>query len=349
MATPSTTESDFSFDPAGTVAEEEEAGGRVEGTGPWRLAARRLRRNRVALAGLGVFAAVVVVSLAAPLFASQVAGRGPSQTGVTDRITVDGRAVDVVSPDGTPLGPTFGREYFLGADPLGRDVMVRLLYGGRNSLLVGFTAALITTALAVALGLAAGYFRGWADRVIASVFDILWSFPVLLFAIALGTALAVGGLNVFGLFTLDGGSIWIPIVIIGVVYVPYLGRPVRGQVLSLREKEFVEAAVAQGMGAGRIMFGEILPNVTSTLLVFGTLIVANNILLETALSFLGAGIQPPAPSWGNLIGEGADRIVTAPHLSLVPGAAIVITVLSLNLFGDGLRDALDPRAKVRLR
>jgi peptide/nickel transport system permease protein len=255
----------------------------------------------------------------------------------------------VVSPDGTPLGPTFGREYFLGADPLGRDVMVRLLYGGRNSLLVGFTAALITTALAVALGLAAGYFRGWVDRVIASVFDILWSFPVLLFAIALGTALAVGGLSVFGLFTLDGGSIWIPIVIIGVVYVPYLGRPVRGQVLSLREKEFVEAAVAQGMGARRIMFGEILPNVTSTLLVFGTLIVANNILLETALSFLGAGIQPPAPSWGNLIGEGSDRIVTAPHLSLVPGAAIVITVLSLNLFGDGLRDALDPRAKVRLR
>jgi len=278
-----------------------------------------------------------------------VAGRGPNETAVTDQVEVEGQMVDVVTPDGTPLGPTFGREYFLGADPLGRDVMVRLLYGGRNSLLVGISSALITTALAVALGLAAGYFRGRSDRAITSVFDILWSFPALLFAIALGTALSIGGLDFFGLFTLDGGSIWIPIFIIGIVYVPYLGRPVRGQVLSLREKEFVEAAVAQGMGSSRIMFAEILPNITSTLLVFGTLIVANNILLETALSFLGAGIQPPAPSWGNLIGEGSARIVTAPHLSLVPGVAIVLTVLSLNLFGDGLRDALDPRAKVRLR
>jgi peptide/nickel transport system permease protein len=349
MAIPSTTESDFSFDPAAAVGGEEGGGRRIEGLGPWRLAMRRLRRNRVALGALAVFVVIVLVTMAAPLYAGQVAGRGPSQTAVTDRVQVDGRTVDVVSPDGTPLGPTFGREYFLGADPLGRDVMVRLLYGGRNSLLVGFASAILTTALAVSLGLAAGYFRGWTDRVISGVFDILWSFPVLLFAIALGTALAIGGLNFFNLFTIDGGSIWIPIFIIGVVYVPYLGRPVRGQVLSLREKEFVEAAVSQGMGSARIMFAEILPNITSTLLVFGTLIVANNILLETALSFLGAGIQPPAPSWGNLIGEGAGRIVTAPHLSLVPGAAIVLTVLSLNLFGDGLRDALDPRAKVRLR
>jgi peptide/nickel transport system permease protein len=348
MTTPSTAQPDeFSFDAA--AAEEREAGRPIEGMGPWQLALRRLRRNRVALVALAVFVLIVLVCLAAPLYATHVAGRGPSQTALTDQIRVDGRTVDVVAPGGGPIGPTFGRDYFLGADQLGRDVMVRLLYGGRNSLLVGITSALITTALAVALGLIAGYFRGWPDRVISSVFDILWSFPALLFAIALGTALAIGGLDVFGLFTLDGGSIWIPIFIIGVVYVPYLGRPVRGQVLSLREKEFVEAAVAQGMGSGRIMFAEILPNITSTLLVFGTLIVANNILLETALSFLGAGIQPPAPSWGNLIGQGVDLITTAPHLSLVPGAAIVLTVLSLNLFGDGLRDALDPRAKVRLR
>ena len=348
MTTPSSAGSDFSFDSAAAVAEEEGGSGRIEGMGPWRLAARRLRRNHVALVALAVFVLVVLVSIAAPLYASLIAGRGPSQTAVTERIRVDGQTVDVVSPEGTPIGPTLGREYFMGADPLGRDVMVRLLYGGRNSLLVGIASAILTTVLAVALGLVAGYFRGWPDRIISGVFDILWSFPALLFAIALGTALAIGGLNVFGLFTVGGGSIWIPIFIIGVVYVPYLGRPVRGQVLSLREKEFVEAAVAQGMGPGRIMFGEILPNITSTLLVFGTLIVANNIVTEAALSFLGAGIQPPAPSWGNLIGEGADRIVTAPHLALVPGAAIVITVLSLNLFGDGLRDALDPRAKVRL-
>ncbi|MGH2979557.1 MAG: ABC transporter permease, partial [Solirubrobacterales bacterium] len=127
------------------------------------------------------------------------------------------------------------------------------------------------------------------------------------------------------------------------------GRPIRGQVLSLREKEFVQAAEAQGMGAWRIIFGEILPNVTSTIIVFTTLIVANNIILEAGLSFLGAGIQPPAPSWGNLIADGVDRLVTAPHLAIVPGIAIVLTVLSLNVFGDGLRDALDPRAKLRLR
>ena len=346
MATEPTT--DFSFDPAAAVAEEEHAAREIEGMGPWRLAMRRLRRNRIALAAAALFIVIAGISLAAPLYADHVAGRGPNKTGVTDKITIDGKQVDVVSPDSVPIGPGFRKQYLLGADVLGRDVAVRLLYGGRNSLLVGLFAAVITTILAVTLGLAAGYFRGFTDRVISSFFDIVWSFPALLFAIALGTALALGGLNL-GFTTLEGDSIWIPTVIIGIVYIPYLGRPVRGQVLSLREKEFVEAAVAQGMGARRIMFSEILPNVISTILVFSTLIVANNILLETALSFLGAGIQPPEPSWGNLIGEGVDRIVTAPHLALIPGIAIVLTVLSLNVFGDGLRDALDPRAKVRLR
>jgi peptide/nickel transport system permease protein len=228
--------------------------------------------------------------------------------------------------------------------------MVRLLYGGRNSLFVGFTSAIITVFFSILFGVAAGYFRGGTDRVITNLFDIVWSFPVLLLAIALGTALALGGLRIplIGI-RIQGDSLWIPAIVIGLVYVPYLGRPVRGQVLSLREKEFVEAATAQGMSAPRIMFSEILPNITSTILVFATLIIANNILTEAALSFLGAGIQPPAPSWGNLISDGVDRIVTAPHLALVPGLAIVITVLSLNVFGDGLRDALDPRAKVRLR
>ena len=207
---------------------------------------------------------------------------------------------------------------------------------------------MITTLIAVALGLAAGYYRGWFDRLISNTFDVLWSFPVLLFGIALGTALAVGGLKI-GPLSIAGGSIWIPTIVIGLVYIPYLGRPIRGQVLSLREKEFVESAIAQGMGSLRIMFGEILPNLASTILVFSTLIVANNIITEAALSFLGAGIQSPKPSWGNLISDGVDRLVTAPHLAIVPGVAIVITVLSLNVFGDGLRDALDPRAKLRLR
>ncbi len=137
-------------------------------------------------------------------------------------------------------------------------------------------------------------------------------------------------------------------LIIGLVYVPYMARPVRGQVLSLREKEFVEAARAQGAGPIRIMFTEVLPNLASTIVVFFTLLIANAILLESALSFLGAGVQAPNPSWGTMIDEGVDRIATAPHLTIVPGLMLVLTVLSLNVFGDGVRDALDPRAKVRL-
>jgi len=347
LATQPATESDFSLDAAAAVAAQE-GGAPVEGMGPWELAWRRLKRNRVAMASLAVFFVLVGCCLAAPLYAEHVAGRGPTSTNATGTIKVDGKKTFVVTPDGTPIGPGFRKQYFLGADSLGRDVMVRLLYGGRNSLFVGFMAALITAALAVATGLAAGYFGGWTDRIISNGNDILWSFPVLLFAIALGTALALGGLNI-GPISIQGDSLWIPIIIIGVVYIPYFGRPIRGQVLSLREKEFVDAAVAQGMGSTRIMFGEILPNLMSTILVFGTLIIANNILLEAALSFLGAGIQPPEPSWGGLISDGVNQIYTSPHLSLVPGVAIVIAVLSLNVFGDGLRDALDPRAKVRLR
>jgi peptide/nickel transport system permease protein len=347
LATQPATETEFSLDAAAAVAEAEGAK-QVAGMGPWQLAWRRLKRNRVAMASLVIFFLVVACCVAAPLYAEHIAGRGPTATNPTGTIVVDGKKEFVVTPDGTPIGPGFRKEYLMGADPLGRDVMVRLLYGGRNSLFVGFMAAVITAILAVSLGLVAGYFRGFTDGAITNLFDVLWSFPVLLFAIALGTALALGGLSI-GPINIEGDSLWIPIIIIGVVYVPYLGRPIRGQVLSLREKEFVDAGVAQGMGSGRIMFSEILPNIYSTILVFATLIIANNILLEAALSFLGAGIQPPEPSWGGLIADGVNQIYTSPHLSLVPGVAIVIAVLSLNVFGDGLRDALDPRAKVRLR
>jgi peptide/nickel transport system permease protein len=340
---------EYSFDPAAEVAEElQEEGAKTAGLGPWQLAFRRLRRNRVALAFLALFLVITGMCLAAPLYADYVAGIGPNKNNLTGKVERGGKQVDVVTPDGTPVGPGFSNKYLLGADANGRDVAVRVLYGGRNSLFVGITAAIITTLLAVSLGLIAGYFRGPSDTLIRSGFDILWSFPVLLFAIALGTALAIGGLNL-GPIHIEGGSLWIPTIVIGVVYIPYLGRPVRGQVLSLREKEFVQSAVAQGMGPLRIMFGEILPNLASTILVFTTLIVANNIITEAALSFLGAGIQPPNPSWGNLIAQGVDRLVTAPHLAIVPGVAITLTVLSLNVFGDGLRDALDPRARLRLR
>jgi peptide/nickel transport system permease protein len=332
----------------GPAAWEEEAEREhVHGLGPWRLGLRRLRRNKVAIAFGVLFILLVAACLAAPLWADRVAHTGPNENHLSDTIQLDGETTNVVGLDGVPIGPTWQGEFLLGADPNGRDIMVRLLYGGRNSLLIGVTAALITTLLSILLGTIAGYFRGWPDIVIRALLDIIWSFPVIILGVALGVALALGGLKI-GPLSLAGDSLAIPIFIIGLVYVPYMARPVRGQVLSLREKEFVEAARSQGAGPLRIMFTEVLPNLASTILVFFTLLIANAILLEAALSFLGAGVRPPNPSWGTMIDEGVDRIATAPHLAIVPGAMLVLTVLSLNVFGDGVRDALDPRAKVRL-
>jgi peptide/nickel transport system permease protein len=345
LATEQTT--DFSFDPAAHLAAEEGDAGRIEGMSPWRLAMRRLRRNRVALFFLGVFIIIALACLLAPVYAHWV-GNSPDKNNLTGKFERGGKQEFVVAPDGIPVGPGLSKKYLLGADSNGRDEMVRLLYGGRISLLIGFASTFITLLGAVTLGLASGFFRGRIDRVISSFFDIIWAFPVLLLAIGLGTALALGGLNL-GPIHIASDSVWLPILVIGLVGIPYLGRPIRGQVLSLREKEFIEAATAQGMSPTRIMFSELLPNLASTILVFGTLVVANNILFEAALSYLGAGVQPPTASWGNLISDGIERLITAPHLTIVPGLAIVLTVLSLNIFGDGLRDALDPRAKVRLR
>ena len=327
--------------------EAEAAREKVHGIGPWRLGARRLRRNKVALAFGALFVLLVAVCVAAPLWANNVAHTTPTENHLSDTIQVNGETKNVVGLDGVPIGPTWHGEFFLGADPNGRDIMVRLLYGGRNSLLIGVTAALMTTILSIVFGLIAGYFRGASDAVIRSLLDILWSFPVVILGVALGVALALGGLKI-GPISISGDSLFIPIFIIGLVYIPYMARPVRGQVLALREKEFVEAARAQGAGPLRIMFTEVLPNLASTILVFFTLLIANGVLLEAALSFLGAGIQPPNPSWGTMIDDGVDRIATAPHLAIVPGVMLVLTVLSLNVFGDGVRDALDPRAKIRI-
>jgi peptide/nickel transport system permease protein len=323
---------------------------RVHGLGPWKLGLRRLRRNKVALFFGALFVVLVLSCLAAPLWAENVAKTTMNENHLSDTIKVDGKTVNVVGLDGVPIGPQWLKadgKFFLGADRNGRDIMVRLLYGGRNSLMIGITAAIITTILSMVLGLIAGYFRGPSDTVIRALLDVMWSFPVIILGVALGVALSLGGL-VIGPIKLAGDSLVIPIFIIGMVYVPYMARPVRGQVLSLREKEFVEAARAQGAGPIRIMFSEIMPNLASTVIVFFTLLIANAILLESALSFLGAGVQPPNPSWGTMIDEGVDRIATAPHLTIVPGLMLVLTVLALNVFGDGVRDALDPRAKVRL-
>jgi len=325
---------------------------RAEGTrGPWTLARRRFLRNRVAVAFLALFALIVLFVLAAPLWADHVADTGPNEGHTLEKIAVDGEERDVVNVEGRPIGPQWlgaGGKFFLGADGrLGRDEMVRLMYGGRTSLLVGVGSALLTTALAVVLGLLAGYFRGWVDTVIARTLDVLWSLPVFLIGLAVGISLALGGLKL-GPIELESGSLLIPIGIISIFTLPYIARPIRGEVLALSEKEFVEAAVAQGAGPGRVMFGEILPNLASTIIVFFTLTIANNMLFEAGLSFLGAGVQPPNSSWGTMITGGVDLLYTQPLLAIIPGAMIMLTVLSLNIVGDGLRDALDPKAKLRL-
>jgi peptide/nickel transport system permease protein len=331
--------------PAGFEAESRRSD--TAGLGPWRLALRRLKRNRTAVAFGWLFVLLVVVCLAAPLYADHVAKTTPLKNHLSDQIVIDGKKTDVVSLDGVPIGPTWQGEFFLGADTNGRDTAVRLLYGGRNSLLIGVSAALITTLLSILVGILSGYFRGFTDTVLSRTMDVIWAFPVLLLGVALGTALTLSGFSI-GPISIGGKSKLIPTLIIAIVYVPYMARPIRGQVLSLREKEFVEAARAQGAGPLRIMVSEILPNLSSTVIVFFPLMVANAILLEAALGFLGVGVQAPEPSWGTMIGDGVKHILSGPHLAIVPGAMLVITVLALNVFGDGVRDAFDPRAKIHL-
>jgi peptide/nickel transport system permease protein len=351
-------ESEFTLDTAAAPAAAEGAS-TIRGRSPWYLAWRRLRRNYFAFASLALFFVIVIACALAPVYAHHVAHTGPNDEHVVDKITIHGVPRDVVSQGGVikgklvasiPIGPQWfaaGGKYVLGADRLGRDVAVRLLYGGRNSLLVGIGSSAICVFFAVVLALLAGYFGGWLDFIITRFFDLFYAFPVILLGIALGSALAINGFHHFGM-NIQSGSIWIPLLVISYVLIPYVGRPLRGQVLSLREKEFVEASISQGATPLRVMFSDLLPNIMSSVLVFFTLIIANNIVLEAALSFLGAGVQDPTPSWGKLISQGQELIVTRPGLALAPGIAIVLTVLSLNIFGDGLRDALDPRAKVRV-
>jgi peptide/nickel transport system permease protein len=314
------------------------------GVSPLRLALRRLRRNPVALAFAALFAAIVVVCLLAPVYSHDIANIGPNTTNVTGTVTVNGKSVDVVSPSGVPIGPTFTRHYFFGADEEGRDLAVRLLYGGRTSLLIGAVATTIIIVLGTLVGLLAGYVRGAVDAVLRPIMELIWSFPPVILGVAVGTALALGGIG-----PVRGNSVFIPAFIIGVIYIPYLGKPIRGEVLRLRQQDFVDAARVQGMSPWRIMLTELLPNTASTIVVFVPMMLAYSILLEAYLSFLGAGVQPPNASWGTLISDGINYIEAVPTLALIPGAMLVLTVLSINVLGDGVRDALDPRAQIRIK
>ncbi|HYB29437.1 MAG TPA: ABC transporter permease [Solirubrobacteraceae bacterium] len=337
--TTSETGTQFSTDLPAALAQEEVAAG----TGPWRLAWRRLRRNKTALFFGGLFIVIVVLCLLAPVYARDIAHIGPATENITGS-NLNKCPPTCVGPTDIPVGPSWNiSSYFLGADSLGRDVAVRLLYGGRNSLEIGAVATIITMILAMILGVAAGFLGGVADNLINLILDVTWAFPVVLLGIVLGTLIATSGIGPLHSTTLMSTAL-----IIGVVYFPYVAKPIRAQVLSLRQREFVDAARQQGLGNVRIMFSEILPNLASTIVVFIPLILANAILLEAALTYLGAGVQPPNASWGTMLSDGISTIPAAFHDVLAPGIMLVLTVLSINIFGDGLRDALDPRSKVRI-
>jgi len=321
---------------------------------PWQLARRRLLRNRVAMAMVVVLVVVVGLCLSAPLYAHHVAHTDPFVSNLDGKTQMHGKLVPVMqeSTSGlglgvTPIGPTWDlHHYFLGADPQGRDVAARLLYGGRNSLLIGTAAALITCLLATLIGIVAGFFGGILDGVLSRFLDVVWAFPVYLLAISLSTVLIARGISI-GPFRLESGSLLLPITIIGLVYIPYVARPIRGEVLSLRQREFVEAAIGLGASNWRLLWSDILPNVVTTAIVLFPLMLAIDMLTEAALSFLSIGVQPPNASWGTIILDGQDLLYTRPTVALAPGIAIAVTVLALNVLGDGIRDALDPRAKLR--
>jgi peptide/nickel transport system permease protein len=325
----------------------QDATGRARARGPWALAWQRLRGNRAAMAAGVALVLIVAACLAAPLYAHHVAGVDPFSSNVSGSTIVDGKPTPVIAPNpsgfgSTPIGPTLEAHYFLGADTQGRDVAARLLYGGRVSLEVGVLAALLTALVATVVGMVAGLYGGLVDGILSRLLDLLWAFPVYLLAISLSTVLLIGGIH-FGPLTIDPSSVWLPIAIIGVIYIPYVARPVRGEVLSLRRREFVDAAVAQGASSRQILFSELLPNVLPLVVVFVPLMIATNILTESALSYLSIGVQPPNASWGTIVNDGQSQLYTRPWVSIAPGLFIMATVVSLNVFGDGLRDALDPR------
>lgn len=277
---------------------------------PTQEALHRLRRDRMAVAGAVLLLCAALVSLLAPVLAPQ----DPTQTNLAQRL----------APIGTPGYP-------LGSDELGRDILSRLIWGGRVSLLVGFGAVIVAMVFGVIVGLMAGYFGGWLDSVIMRLIDILMAFPAILLAIAIVASLGPGLRNAM--------------LAISIVGIPYYARIIRGSVLSLRELEFIHAARIIGAPDLRILTRHVLPNCLGPLIVAATLDVGWMIMAAAGLSFLGLGAQPPTAEWGVMLSGGRQFIRVAPHLSVLPGAAILLVVLALNFLGDGLRDALDPRLR----
>jgi peptide/nickel transport system permease protein len=370
----------------------EDAVAAVAARSPLQLFWRRLREDRVALVSGAFIIVLVLLAIAAPLILKIFGIPGPNV-----------QNTKVLDEFGSPTAPSSAHPF--GVDPLGRDVLARVLYGARVSLEVAIIATAISVALGVVMGMFAGFYRGWLDTAISRLIDVLLAFPILLLGIGLASACSLGNgclkahgvglyfllplailtvaltaafqgwqrargrvperssLVVPGVLTLLflGGALLLGVVVsnsqgiikpgltvvifvIAFVNWTYIGRIIRGQVLSLREKEFVEAARAQGASNVRILFREILPNLVAPIIVYSTLIIPQNILFEAALSFLGVGVQPPQASWGAMLADASKIFDTAWWYMLFPGVALLLTVLAFNLLGDGLQDALNPRA-----
>jgi peptide/nickel transport system permease protein len=296
---------------------------------PRELFWRRLRGDRLALVALGFIVFLVVVAILAPVIVDLTGSRPPNETGK--------RFLDPAF--GTPTGPS--GENLFGVDDLGRDVFSRVLHGARVSLIVALLATGLAVGIGVVVGLLAGYYGGWVDTLLSRLVDVLLAFPILMLGLGVAAACSLGNGCFDGLIEPGVGVV---VFVIAFVNWTIVARIVRGQVLSLRESEFVEAARAIGASDRRIMVREILPNLVAPVIVYTTLLIPQNILFEAALSFLGVGVQPPDPSWGKMIAEASEVFDSAWWYMVFPGAALLLTVLSFNILGDGLRDALSPRS-----
>ncbi|MFF7447039.1 MULTISPECIES: ABC transporter permease subunit [unclassified Streptomyces] len=304
----------------------------VQGRSLGRIAWERLKRDKLALTGGIVVLFLIAVALLAPVI-TNLYGQDPNTY----------HDADLIDPlFGTPKG-SFGGisgDHWLGVEPVnGRDIFARVVYGARISLLVGFLSAIVAVVIGTVLGILAGFFGGWIDSAVSRVMDGLLAFPQLLFIIALVSVMPNEMLGLTG----TGVRLFVMILVIGFFGWPYIGRVVRGQTLSLREREYVEAARSLGAGRLYILFKELLPNLVAPIIVYTTMMIPTNILTEAALSFLGVGVKPPTASWGQMLSNAIDYYKSDPTYMVVPGVAIFITVLAFNLFGDGVRDALDPK------
>jgi len=302
--------------------------GEIAARSPLQLFWRRFRQDKVAI---GAFVFIVVLVLVAFVI-------GPLLTKAGVLPEPNDQNSSALDQFGTPTGPASG--HLLGVDTLGRDILARVIAGARVSLIVAVVATALSVTIGVVVGLLAGFYRGWVDTLLSRLIDILLAFPILLLALGIGAACSstegcLGGIIQPGL--------GVVIFVIAFVNWTYIGRIIRGQVLSVREKEFVDASRSLGASNRRIIFREVLPNLIAPIIVYSTLVIPQNILFEAALSFLGVGVQSPQASWGAMIAEATSIFDSAWWYMFFPGIALLLTVLAFNLLGDGLQDALNPR------